>query len=148
MDIIAGAVSGLGDTAVKLRTAITGKDPALDAQLQTLAAGIDAAKSKAETDLMSAQIEVNKQEAANQNIFVSGWRPFIGWVCGIAFALNFLLFPVAQWIVQMFNILGADGQPLKLFEIDLATMLPVLLGMLGLGAARTVEKINNAAGNH
>src|SRR5512146_1684738 len=131
MDIIAGAVSGLGDTAVKIRTAITGIDPAKQAELTQLAANIDAAKAKAETDLMQAQIDINKQEAANQNLFVSGWRPFVGWICGIAFGVNFLLMPLAQWLVQVFNVMGADGKPLRLFEIDLTTMLPVLLGMLG-----------------
>lgn len=147
-DLIGGIVSGLGDTAVKIRTAITGIDPAKQAEITELTMNIQAQAAKLENDTIIAQTEIDKQEASNTNLFVSGWRPAVGWACAIAFGVNFLLLPIAQWAVQIFNILGTDGKPLVLFRLDLATMLPVLLGMLGLGAYRTVEKNNGTQGNH
>jgi hypothetical protein len=147
-DLIGGIVSGLGDTAVKIRTAITGIDPAKQAEITELTLNLQAQAAKLENDTVIAQAEIDKQEAASTNLFVSGWRPAVGWSCAIAFAVNFLLLPIAQWIVQIASIMGADGKPLVLFRLDLATMLPVLIGMLGLGAYRTYEKVQGASGNH
>lgn len=93
------------------------------------------AQLAADTDLAKAQIGVNNTEAASENVFKSGWRPFIGWVCGSAFAWNYVLQPAAQFG------LNAAGYPLALHAADLSTMMPVLLGMLGLAGVRTVEKI-------
>ena len=84
-----------------------------------------------------AQIAVNAQEARHDSIFVAGWRPFIGWVCGLAFTWAFLLYPVLSFFVVAFGI------PVDLTlvpELDLAAMMPVLMGMLGLGAMRSWEK--------
>lgn len=142
MDIIAGAVSGLGETAVKIRTAITGIDPAKQAELTQLAAQIDAAKAKAETDLMQAQIDLNKQEAANQNLFVSGWRPGLGWLIVAALAMKYVLYPFAVWIGLIV------GYTLPSFPVDDGALYPLIVGMLGLATTRTVEKINSAQGNH
>lgn len=89
----------------------------------------------ANTDLAKGQLEVNKVEAAREGIFVSGWRPFIGWTCGGAFAYKFVLAP---FIVL---ILDAMGIHLILPVLDFTEMSTVLLGMLGLGAMRTTEKI-------
>lgn len=86
------------------------------------------------------QAEINKAEAANSNIFVSGWRPFIGWVCGVSFTWAFLLEPI---IVFIFS---ASGHPLTdLPKFDISTMSTVLLGMLGLGGMRTFEKFKGVA---
>ncbi len=82
-----------------------------------------------------AQLAVNLQEAKHESLFVAGWRPFIGWVCGLAFAYTF----IAQPIMAFFAIiLGADLAGLP--ELELGTMMPVLMGMLGLGWLRTQEK--------
>ena len=89
-----------------------------------------------------AQIAVNTQEAQHDSIFVAGWRPFIGWVCGLAFTWAFLLYPVLSFFV------AACGIPLDLtsvYDIDLASMMPVLMGMLGLGAMRSWEKKEGVA---
>lgn len=75
-----------------------------------------------------AQTEVNKAEAVHRSLFVAGWRPFIGWTCGVAMVNNFILIPYM-------NVIGLEVVPL-----DLATMMPVLLGMLGLGGMRSYEK--------
>ena len=147
-DLVGGIVSGLGDTAVKIRTAITGIDPAKQAEITELTMNLQAQAAKLENDAVMAQADIDKQEAASTNLFVSGWRPAVGWACAIAFGINFLLLPIVQWAVQIFNVLGPDGKPLILFKLDLATMLPVLIGMLGLGAYRTIEKANGTQGNH
>jgi hypothetical protein len=86
-------------------------------------------------DLALAQIEVNKAEASSGSLFKGGWRPFIGWVCGGAFAYHFVLQPVI-----VFGVLtaGIDLPPLP--EFDMASLMTVMMGMLGLGGLRTYEK--------
>lgn len=91
---------------------------------------------------MSGQLDINKEEAKSSNVFVSGWRPFIGWVCGTAFAINFVVGPVSVFVALAFF-----GKTLLFPMLDLATMMPVLLGMLGLGAYRTFEKVKDVEGN-
>lgn len=86
---------------------------------------------------MAGQLKINEVEAANPSVFVSGWRPFIGWVCGMACAWNWIGLPIA---VALSAFLGKE---LGLKPADLTEMLPVLFGMLGLGGLRTIEKINS-----
>jgi hypothetical protein len=86
-------------------------------------------------DLALAQIEVNKAEAASGSVFKGGWRPFIGWVCGSAFAYHFVLQPVIVFAVLT---AGVDLPPLP--EFDMTSLMTVLMGMLGLGGLRTYEK--------
>jgi hypothetical protein len=78
-------------------------------------------------EIALAQIEVNKEEAKG-NFFQSGWRPATGWICVVGFAVNFLLSPLAH----------AVGVVIP--QADLSVMLPVLMGMLGLGGLRTLER--------
>jgi hypothetical protein len=82
-----------------------------------------------------AQIEVNKIEAQSPSLFVSGWRPAIGWICALGMAGNFITIPFTNMILEI------AGYDVALPLIDMETLLPVLLGMLGLGAMRTVEKV-------
>ena len=103
-------------------------------------------KSEAEKQQLTAavmmvqgQLDINKVEAANPSVFVSGWRPFIGWVCGSACAWNWIGLPIAKLALALI------GHPLDLAQANLTEMMPVLFGMLGLGTLRTVEKINNVA---
>ena len=88
---------------------------------------------------ITGQLEINKSEAQSSSVFVSGWRPFIGWVCGAAFAWNWIGLPMAK------VALGLAGYVMELAPADLSEMMPVLLGMLGLSAMRTVEKIKDVA---
>ena len=82
-----------------------------------------------------AQIEVNKTEAASDSIFKGGWRPFIGWVCGTAFAYHFVLQPLLIFVMTY------AGYPVPdLPEFDMASLMTVLGGLLGLGGLRTFEK--------
>lgn len=89
--------------------------------------------------IVQGQLDANKAEAASSSVFVAGWRPFIGWVCGMGCAWNWIGLPVAMF--------GAAwlGHPLQLKPADLSEMMPLLLGMLGMGGLRTVEKIQGVA---
>ena len=86
-----------------------------------------------------AQLEINKAEGQHRSIFVAGWRPFIGWTCGFALAYTYVIQPIASFI------LGQTGQLIQLPEVDMALMMPVLLGMLGLGGLRTFEKLKKVS---
>lgn len=89
--------------------------------------------------LVQGQLAINSEEAKNPNIFVSGWRPFIGWVCGSACAWNWIGLPIAKAGLML------AGMTLTVSPADLSEMLPVLMGMLGLGALRTYEKVREVA---
>jgi len=84
--------------------------------------------------LMKSQIEVNKVEAASTKLFVSGWRPFIGWTCGLGMFGNFITIPFANFALAILEI------NIVIPLVPLETMMPVLMGMLGLGAMRSYEK--------
>ena len=88
---------------------------------------------------LTAQTDINKIEAQSTSLFVSGWRPFVGWVSGSAFALHFLIMPVANFI------LVATGHKEVILAFDMATLMTVLMSLLGLGGMRTVEKIQGVA---
>lgn len=86
------------------------------------------------------QLEVNKAEAQHRSIFVAGWRPFIGWTCGIALMAHFVLFPATDFIVAY---LGYNVPPMPAFDMD--SLMTVLLGMLGLGGMRSFEKLKGVS---
>jgi hypothetical protein len=126
---IGGLISGIGSAAKDIRAAITGKsviDPAAQAELEMKLAEIEQAG-------LSAQAEVNKIEAGSKSVFVSGWRPFIGWVCGISIANNFLVRP---YLVSF---------GLQIPELDVSMLYPLIFGMLGIVGARTAEKFKGVA---
>ena len=85
------------------------------------------------------QAEINKIEAAHRSIFVAGWRPFIGWVCGFGFLWAFLGHPLFEWVVTLY---GIDITPPELITDSL---LELVLAMLGLGGLRTAEKLTGRA---
>ena len=101
-----------------------------EAEKQQLAAAVS---------LVQSQLEINKVEAASPSVFVSGARPFIMWVCGSACAWNWVGLPVVKMGLMIY------GHPLDLAPANLSEMMPVLMGLLGLGGLRTVEKINGVA---
>jgi hypothetical protein len=82
-----------------------------------------------------AQVAVNQEEAKHRSIFVSGWRPFVGWICAVALGYHFVLHPV---ILFAAGWAGAVIPELPAFDMD--SLMTVLLGMLGLGGLRTYEK--------
>ena len=85
------------------------------------------------------QIRVNEAEASSDSIFKSGWRPAIGWVCGFAFSLHFVFFPILDWFLVLF------GHTAIVIPFDMSTLMTVLGGLLGLGGLRTFEKMKGVA---
>ena len=90
---------------------------------------------------LQGQLDTNKAEAANPSMFVAGWRPFVGWVCGVGFAVS-ALGPLLEFIFTL------SGHPTKFPPIDLSVMMPLLFGMLGLSGMRTAEKIQGINSGH
>jgi hypothetical protein len=124
-------ITGLGAVADLAGTVINKIWPdKSEAEKQQLAAAVS---------LIQGQIAINQAEASNPSVFVSGWRPAIGWVCGMACAWNWIGLPIVKAGLAIY------GHPLQLSSADVGEMMPILLGMLGLGGLRTAEKINGVA---
>jgi len=95
------------------------------------------AELNAHVQLMLAQINVNIEQAKSTSMFVAGSRPFIIWVCGFGLAFQYLLHPLLIWVWAFSNMTGEPPPPM-----DLSVMLPLLLGLLGLGSMRSFDKKN------
>jgi hypothetical protein len=85
-------------------------------------------------EIIELQTKINEIEAGHRTVFVAGWRPFIGWVCGVALAYNFVIRDLFIWITKT-----TDAPP----ALQMEHLMTVLLGMLGLGGLRTFEKIKD-----
>ena len=90
------------------------------------------------TGLVQGQLEINKVEAGHGSIFVAGWRPFIGWVCGFGFAWSFVVQPLLMWAAFMFP--EYQQEIVNAPKLDVGPLMTLALGMLGLGGLRTYEK--------
>lgn len=112
-----GGQSSLGEFAKDLREAIKGKEIDPDKMME----------------LVKVQSEINKMEAQHRSVFVAGWRPFIGWICGLSLAYNFIIRDLIAWV-------SPDAMPPA---IQMDQLITILLGMLGLGGLRTFEKIKD-----
>ena len=104
-------------------------------QKAALAHEIATMGEKHSQEALLAQLEINKAEAASGSLFKGGWRPFVGWTCGIAFAYHFVFQPL---LIFIFAYIGLETPDLP--EFDVGTLLPVLGGMLGIGGLRSYEK--------
>jgi hypothetical protein len=119
---------------------------AVSSLVETVIGKIWPDKSAAEAQQLAAavmvvqgQLDINKTEAANPNVFVSGWRPALGWICGAACAWNWIGLPIFK-VAIAFTAYKIEVSPANITE-----MMPILMGMLGLGSLRTLEKINGVA---
>lgn len=92
----------------------------------------------AELQKQQLQVSTNNIEAASNRLFVAGWRPFLGWICGMALLARYFVVPILAWIS---SIKGWPAPP----ELDWSDLMPLMFGMLGLGAMRTVEKVKKVA---
>jgi len=110
-----GRKSVAGNLAWEIREAIKGKE--LDPN-----------------EIIELQTKINEIEAVHRTVFVAGWRPFIGWVCGVALAYNFVIRDLFIWVTKT-----TDAPP----ALQMEHLMTVLLGMLGLGGLRTFEKIKD-----
>jgi hypothetical protein len=90
------------------------------------------------TGLVQGQLEINKVEAQHGSLFVAGWRPAVGWICGIALGWNFIVHPMLLWIAFVVPDMPVDLSTAP--QLDTGELMTVLLGMLGLGGLRTYEK--------
>jgi len=104
-------------------------------QKARLAHDIATMSEKHAQELAKGQLEINKAEASHKSIFVAGWRPFIGWTCGIALAWHFVLQPLIMFLSVLFGFALPE-----LPAFDMGSLMTVLMGMLGLGGLRTYEK--------
>lgn len=128
-----GLFSGMGQMAKDIRTALTGKDPAKEADAMQKLLELEFTAQKAQTD-------INLAEAQNPNMFVSGWRPAVGWICVTALSVNYVIYPLASWIAQMFNA-NLPAHP----KFNSEELMALLSGLLGLGGLRTYEKKQGVA---
>lgn len=129
LSALVGPVTGLLDKFVE------DKD-----QKAALAHEISTMADRHAQQLALAQVEVNKAEAASNSVWKGGWRPFVGWVCGAAFAYHFVLQPLAIFGLAAY---GMEVPPLPNF--DMGQLMTVLMGMLGLGGLRSFEKYKHVA---
>lgn len=121
LEALIGPVSGLLDKFIEDKD----KKAALVHEISTMA-------ERHAQELAKGQLGVNKAEAAHKSLFVAGWRPAVGWCCCMALLYNTLLSPILGiWFVVP--------------EVDASLLTPVLMGMLGLGAMRSVEKIQKVS---
>jgi len=93
-----------------------------------------------EFELAKGQLAINDTEAKHPSLFVSGWRPAVGWVCVAAYAFNYLIMPLANWIAK-FLVANAPS----IVALDTGELTTLLFGMLGIGGLRTFEKIKGKA---
>ena len=93
------------------------------------------AQLTADSDIAKAQTAVNQAEATSSSVFVAGGRPFIIWVCGVALANDYILRPVALFVSSLAHVAGSWP------ALDVGSLMPLLLGMLGLGAMRSFDKV-------
>ena len=123
LNALIGPVTGLLDKFIE------DKD-----QKAALAHEIATMSQKYAQEIAQGQMAINQVEAATLVLFVSGWRPFIGWTCGLGMFGNFITIPFSNFVLALLEL------DIVIPLVPLETMMPVLMGMLGLGAMRTYEK--------
>jgi len=121
--------SGIGGIAEGVATAI---DRFVETDEEKKAAALLLAKVRQEPNKWQA--EINKIEAGHRSLFVAGWRPFIGWVCGFGLAWKFVIAPLCLYVASLMGKAGV------LPEINAGELIPLVMALLGLGGIRTYEK--------
>ncbi len=122
--LFGGGTKGIGQLAKDIREAVKGKELDPNAQLEMA------------SKLAEVQTKINEAEASHRSVFVAGWRPFIGWVCGIGLGYAVFLEPLLRFTFTV------KGWTIEFPEINTNVTMQVLLGMLGLAGARSYEKKN------
>lgn len=134
---IPGAVSALAGVAGKILDRAL-PDPAARAAAELELAKLDNAAFLAQlaagAGLMQAQAATNTAEAASASLFVAGWRPAVGWICAGGLAIQYGAAPLLTWLAALL------GRPIPFPQLDMAGLMPLLIGMLGIGVMRTWEK--------
>jgi hypothetical protein len=134
---VAGLLGAAGGLARDLRTAFTGTAPLTEEmriKMIDQANALEKAASDLQTQMVTGQIDLNKLDAQSGSLFRAGWRPFVGWVCAAGLAYEYLLQPFLAWGSAIWVI---PVPP----HLDMSTLMPLLLGLLGIAGMRTMEKI-------
>jgi len=126
-DLLKGAIGPIVDGFLKF---IPDKNARAEAKEQ-----IETQMLTAMTSLVQGQLAINAKEAEHGSIFVAGWRPAIGWICGTALGWNYILQPIISWAAFASGVDLAEAP-----RLDTTELTTILLGMLGLGGLRTYEK--------
>jgi hypothetical protein len=129
---------GIDAIASLVSTAVDKIFPDANIEAQSKADALKSELSK-ELEYTLGQIEINKIEAASSSLFVSGWRPAVGWTGALGYAYEFLLRPLGN------GLMAFNGLPSAFPGIEIDALSTLLFGLLGLGTLRTVEKVKNVA---
>ncbi len=139
MALVNFSLGDIGELAKELREAITGK--AIEDPQKKMEYLLKLKELEQAVDL--GQIEINKAEASNPNLFTSGWRPAIGCIGALALGYHFILYPIALFVSELYGVRG-----IELPTVDFGTLFNLILAMLGFGGLRTYEKIKNVQNRH
>jgi len=135
------AAFDLGKTAIEKIWPDANKRAEELRKLEELRQQGDLANLNAHVQLMLGQLEVNKAEAAHKSVFVAGWRPFIGWVGGVALGWQFVVYPFLLWLwalLQAAAVIPATLAPPPV--LNTSALMTIITGMLGIGAMRSFDK--------
>jgi len=125
---------GIGKGAGKaVNEALGGVNKILDTVVTT-----SVERGKIDIQFNNLQTKINELEAKNGSLFVSGWRPFVGWVCSFGVGFNFVIRPLINYLLLVFS----PNTPI-METLSMTELIPLLTGMLGFGAIRTYEKVKN-----
>jgi len=125
---------GLGQGAGKVvNDALGGVNKILDTVVTT-----SVERGKIDIEFNQLQTKINELEASSSSLFVSGWRPFVGWVCSFGVGFNYIIRPLLNYVLAVFYPLVEQME-----SLDMSQLMPLLMGMLGFGALRTYEKVKN-----
>lgn len=134
------SILGVGEVSDLINTVVSRIFPDKAAEAKAVLDAFEKDKDRQAT-LDKAQIDVNAVEAANPNLFVSGARPYLMWVCGAAFSWEYVIQPLFTYFYIIIS-----GHPAPEFpQLDTGALTTLLFGLLGLGTMRTVEKIQGVA---
>ncbi len=132
---VGSVLSGIGGLAKDIREAITGEiSPEKKSEIEMKLLEIENAQ-------LTAQTEINKAEAQNPSVFVSGWRPAVGWCCVLGLVYSFFIQPLGAWGAKLCGF--KDMPPV----LDMAVLFQLLVGMLGLAGFRSWEKKEGVSRN-
>lgn len=146
--LIKGVFDGLGGLATTIREVLSG-----EASPEKKLAALERL-DELEQQIKLGQIEVSKIEAGHSSVFVAGWRPFIGWVCGVSLGTYYIpmnLCAACIWLYQCSWMIAAAADPLKVvlpewpISYNLAELFQLLMALLGFGYMRMKEKETGVA---
>lgn len=122
-DVIGKIVDRIPDPAARERARLEAEATLLNASIEE----------------MKGQVSINIEEAKNPSVFVSGWRPAIGWACACAFCFMYVVAPIVSWVAALF------GASIPMPKFDADALMSLTFGMLGIAGFRTYEKTKGVA---